>query len=102
MGGASWGSSGFVFIKRGVNMCGIGSQPSYPTVDGSAPPTPVPSPSPSPSPTPTPTPTPTPIPHVCSHNTDESSCNKDFKAVDGLCKWCDRFMQCYSKAALPA
>merc|ERR1712151_1155102 len=33
--GASWGMSGYVLIERGVNKCGIGSEPSYPTVSGS-------------------------------------------------------------------
>jgi len=48
--GASWGMDGYILIERGDNKCGIASgPPSYPTVDGSAPPAP-------PSPTPTPTP----------------------------------------------
>merc|ERR1712070_126692 len=62
--GASWGDNGYVRIQRGVNMCGIGGSgglgPSYPVVDGAAPPAP-PSPTP-PTPPPTPTPTPTPTP----------------------------------------
>merc|ERR1711881_758049 len=29
--GASWGMNGYVLIQRGVNKCGIGSEPSYPT-----------------------------------------------------------------------
>merc|ERR1719182_790401 len=33
--GASWGMNGYVLIERGVNKCGIGSEPSYPTVSGS-------------------------------------------------------------------
>merc|ERR1712195_270011 len=52
--GSSWGVSGYVLIERGSNKCGIASEPSYPTVNGAAPPSP-----PSPVPTPTP-PTPTP------------------------------------------
>merc|ERR1712188_124697 len=51
--GASWGMDGYVLIERGVNKCGIASgPPSYPTVDGAAPPAP---PTPPPAPTPPPT-----------------------------------------------
>jgi C1A family cysteine protease len=32
--GQSWGMNGYVLIERGDNKCGIGSQPSYPTVSG--------------------------------------------------------------------
>merc|ERR1712032_1116734 len=45
--GASWGMNGYVLIQRGVNKCGIADgPPSYPTVNGAAPPAP-------PAPTPT-------------------------------------------------
>jgi len=30
--GASWGADGYVMIKRGSNLCGLASEPSYPTV----------------------------------------------------------------------
>jgi len=30
--GASWGESGYIRLKKGINQCGIGNQPSYPTV----------------------------------------------------------------------
>merc|ERR1712048_1243535 len=33
--GASWGMNGYVLIERGVNKCGIASEPSYPTVSAS-------------------------------------------------------------------
>merc|ERR1711976_777170 len=33
--GSSWGDNGYVLIQRGNNKCGIGNQPSYPTVSGS-------------------------------------------------------------------
>merc|ERR1711897_88164 len=47
--GTSWGMNGYVLIERGVNKCGIASgPPSYPTVDGAAPPAP---PTPPPAPT---------------------------------------------------
>jgi len=29
--GASWGNSGYIYLKRGVNECGIAMDPSYPT-----------------------------------------------------------------------
>merc|ERR1712161_182264 len=60
--GGSWGQSGYILIERGTNKCGIASgPPSYPTVDGSAPPAPPPAPTP-PSPTPVPSPSPSPSP----------------------------------------
>lgn len=56
--GATWGMDGYVLIQRGVNKCGIGGEsgngPSYPIVNGGAPPTPVPTPPPTPVPTPAP------------------------------------------------
>merc|ERR1712025_1053826 len=30
--GASWGDNGYILMAEGVNQCGIGNQPSYPTV----------------------------------------------------------------------
>ena len=30
--GTSWGQSGYVFIKRGTNECGIAVEAGYPTV----------------------------------------------------------------------
>merc|ERR1712019_11371 len=33
--GKSWGMNGYVLIQRGVNKCGIASEPSYPTVSAS-------------------------------------------------------------------
>jgi C1A family cysteine protease len=50
--GESWGQKGYVFLERGVNMCAIGTQNWYPTVDPNVAPTPAP---PAPPPTPTPT-----------------------------------------------
>jgi hypothetical protein len=47
--GDSWGENGYVFLQRGVGMCGVGTQSNYPTVDPQAPPTPSP-PSPPPAP----------------------------------------------------
>merc|ERR1712187_747035 len=44
--GASWGESGYIRMKKGINQCGIANQPSYPVVDGSAPPSPTPTPTP--------------------------------------------------------
>merc|ERR1719453_987473 len=49
--GTSWGMQGYVQISTAGNVCGIHSDASYPTVDGSAPPAP---PGPAPAPTPTP------------------------------------------------
>merc|ERR1712176_1688664 len=54
--GQSWGMNGYVLIERGDNKCGIGSQPSYPTVSGGSPTPPTP---PTPTP-PVPPPAPTP------------------------------------------
>jgi C1A family cysteine protease len=52
--GSSWGDNGYVLIQRGTDKCGIGKQPSYPTVSGSVPPAPTPEPTPAPTPSPTP------------------------------------------------
>jgi len=79
--GASWGVNGYVLIQRGVNKCGIASgPPSYPTVDGAAPPAP---PTPAP-PTPAPTP-PAPTPGGdCTDSEDSYYC--DYVVSQG---WCD-------------
>jgi C1A family cysteine protease len=29
--GVSWGASGYIYMKRGKNICGVASEPSYPT-----------------------------------------------------------------------
>jgi len=34
--GASWGANGYILMAKGVNQCGIGNQPSYPTVSSSS------------------------------------------------------------------
>merc|ERR1711933_671200 len=34
--GASWGENGYIRMIKGQNQCGIGNQPSYPVVGGSA------------------------------------------------------------------
>merc|ERR1712228_11863 len=80
--GTSWGMDGYVLIERGVNKCGIASgPPSYPTVDGAAPPAP---PTPGPAPTPdTPTPAPSPAPS-CTDTEDSYYC--DYVVEQG---WCD-------------
>jgi len=57
--GATWGAQGYIKLERGKGNsgeCGLLSSPSYPVVNGKAPPTP-PSPSPPPPPSP-PAPTP--------------------------------------------
>jgi len=51
--GSSWGSEGYILLEKGKNSageCGIKMQPSYPVVNGKAPPGPSPGPSPPPSP----------------------------------------------------
>jgi len=76
--GASWGMDGYILIERGTNKCGIASgPPSYPTVDGSAPP------GPAPTPTPTPTPTPSPDPS-CTDSEDSDYCSYVVSQ-----DWCD-------------
>jgi hypothetical protein len=50
--GTSFGMQGYVQISTTGNVCGIHSDASYPTVDGSAPPGPAPGPAPAPTPTP--------------------------------------------------
>merc|ERR1711972_25116 len=51
--GSSWGDNGYLKISTSGNVCGIKSQPSFPTLSGA--------PAPPPAPTP-PTPPPTPPP----------------------------------------
>merc|ERR1712019_13708 len=53
--GSSWGENGYLKISTSGNVCGIKSQPSFPKVNGGAPPAPPPAPTP---PTPPPAPTP--------------------------------------------
>jgi len=59
--GPAWGMEGYIKLVRGTKLkageCGIKSQPSYPVVNGAAPPSP-PGPSPAP-PSPAPPPSPT-------------------------------------------
>merc|ERR1739845_326832 len=49
---ASWGESGYIRMKRGVNCLGLQNAAVYATVSGSPGPSPGPSPSPTPSPSP--------------------------------------------------
>merc|ERR1712203_752941 len=73
--GASWGMNGYVLIERGDNKCGIADgPPSYPVVNGGAPPAP-------PTP-PTPTPTPSPSPG-CADTEDSTYCG--FVVQMGYC-----------------
>merc|ERR1719174_906716 len=58
--GSSWGDSGYLKISTKGNVCGIHSQPSYPTVSGA--PAPPPAPTPPTPPTPPPAPPPSPPP----------------------------------------
>merc|ERR1711982_200483 len=67
--GSSWGDAGYLKISTSGNVCGIHSQPSYPTVNGGAPP---------PPPTP-----PTPAPS-CEDTEDSAYC--DYVVSQG---WCD-------------
>merc|ERR1712048_771551 len=55
--GSSWGDNGYLKISTSGNVCGIHSQPSYPTVSGAPAPPPAPTPPTPPAP-PTPAPTP--------------------------------------------
>jgi len=54
--GSSWGDNGYLKISTSGNVCGIKSQPSFPKVNGGAPPAPPPAPTPPAPPTPAPTP----------------------------------------------
>merc|ERR1712227_592628 len=57
--GASWGSEGYIMLAKGKNAdgeCGIKMQPSYPVVNGKAPPGPSPPPAPPSPPSPPPSP----------------------------------------------
>jgi len=73
--GSSWGMNGYVLIERGDNKCGIADgPPSYPVVNGGAPPAP-------PTP-PTPTPTPSPSPG-CADTEDSTYCG--FVVQMGYC-----------------
>merc|ERR1711953_1281230 len=67
--GASWGDNGYLKIGTSGNVCGIHSEPSYPTVSGGGPtPTPAPTPpKPPPAPTP-PKPPPAPTPGQTANN----------------------------------
>ena len=47
--GATWGLKGFIYLKRGLNICGISADASYPSVAKAAP-VPVPPPTPGPKP----------------------------------------------------
>ncbi|GMH72490.1 hypothetical protein TL16_g05929 [Triparma laevis f. inornata] len=51
--GETWGDAGYIQMKRGMNICGIGIQPSYP-VSKKGDPVPVPDPTPGPQPGPQP------------------------------------------------
>merc|ERR1712046_321968 len=59
--GSSWGDNGYLKISTSGNVCGIKSQPSFPKVNGAAPPAPPPAP-----------PTPTP---ACEDTEDASYCD---------------------------
>jgi len=61
--GSSWGDNGYLKISTSGNVCGIKSQPSFPTVNGGAPPAPPPAPTP-----------PTPAP-ACEDAEDSSYCD---------------------------
>lgn len=79
--GRSWGRSGFLKIARdeangGAGECGILSMPSYPVVDGTAPPSPSPSPAPRPS-------------HGCIFQETEADCLSTRQDKDSeACNWC--------------
>ncbi|GMH99878.1 hypothetical protein TrVE_jg6083 [Triparma verrucosa] len=51
--GETWGDAGYIAMKRGMNICGIAIQPSYP-VSKEGDPVPVPDPTPGPQPGPQP------------------------------------------------
>merc|ERR1712070_963550 len=74
--GSSWGDNGYLKISTSGNVCGIKSQPSFPKVNGAAPPAPPPAPTP-------PTPPAPPSPG-CEDTEDSAYCS--FVVQQG---WCD-------------
>merc|ERR1712151_248393 len=69
--GSSWGDAGYLKISTTGNVCGIKSQPSFPKVNGAAPPAPPPAPTP-----------PTPAPS-CEDTEDSAYC--DYVVSQGWC-----------------
>mmetsp|Transcript_5606 Transcript_5606/g.11201 ORF Transcript_5606/g.11201 Transcript_5606/m.11201 type:complete len:402 (-) Transcript_5606:51-1256(-) len=51
--GETWGDGGYIMMKRGVNICGIAQQASFPITNATTP-TPIPDPTPGPQPGPQP------------------------------------------------
>ena len=89
--GPTWGQEGYILLGRGSNVCGIATQPSYPTgakpfnpPHGPPSPSPGPSPPPSPKPSPSPGPSPPTPPGGCFDIKTQPQCEK----YPSACKWC--------------
>merc|ERR1712072_1109397 len=80
--GSSWGDNGYLKISTSGNVCGIKSQPSFPKVNGGAPPAPPPSPTP---PTPPPAPTPAGTTHYGAPPCMDDEQAGDFEGGGKIC-----------------
>merc|ERR1711976_281712 len=86
--GSSWGDNGYLKISTSGNVCGITSQPSYPTVSGAPAPPPAPTPPTPPAP---PTPAPTPgsahygAPPCQPDETEDELVDEDGSHIGAIC-----------------
>jgi len=94
--GASWGDEGYILLAKGKNAageCGIKMQPSYPVVNGKAPPGPSPGPSPPPAPPSPPSPS-TPHYEKPPCQSDETQASVQGAGGDLCAPKCDASGEC--------